>query len=148
MSMIDRKKNAGVTFLKEYSGPCPSCGYKLKNPKSNRCPECGSRLQVSLVAPFRLSPWHAMVVSMAISLGVILDRVALTAVGVSQSSSSPSSWKMFWFSVVPLVVLSFCLYVVWSQKKRINSVKNLNVIASALGPERTRLELIPFLNGF
>ena len=32
-------------------------------------------------------------------------------------------------------------------KKRINSVKNLNVIASALGPERTRLELLPFLNG-
>lgn len=31
-------------------------------------------------------------------------------------------------------------------RKRINSVKNLNIIASALGPERTRLELIPFLN--
>jgi len=25
-------------------------------------------------------------------------------------------------------------------------VKNLNIIASALGPERTRLELVPFLN--
>ena len=32
-------------------------------------------------------------------------------------------------------------------RKRLNSVQNLNVIASALGPERTRLELIPFLNG-
>jgi serine/threonine-protein phosphatase 2A regulatory subunit A len=32
-------------------------------------------------------------------------------------------------------------------RKRINSVKNLNVIASALGTERTRIELIPFLNG-
>lgn len=31
-------------------------------------------------------------------------------------------------------------------RKRLNSVQNLNVIASALGPERTRLELIPFLN--
>ncbi len=32
-------------------------------------------------------------------------------------------------------------------RKRLNSVQNLHVIANALGPERTRLELIPFLNG-
>jgi len=32
-------------------------------------------------------------------------------------------------------------------RKRLVSVQNLNVIASVLGPERTRLELIPFLNG-
>ena len=32
-------------------------------------------------------------------------------------------------------------------RKRQNSVLNLPVIANALGPERTRLELIPFLNG-
>jgi len=32
-------------------------------------------------------------------------------------------------------------------RKRLFSVQNLNVIASALGPERTRVELIPFLNG-
>lgn len=31
-------------------------------------------------------------------------------------------------------------------KKRINSIKHLPVIASALGPERTRSELIPFLS--
>ncbi|KAL4475589.1 hypothetical protein ABPG72_009278 [Tetrahymena utriculariae] len=31
-------------------------------------------------------------------------------------------------------------------RKRLNSVQNLHVIANALGPERTRLELIPFLN--
>jgi len=31
-------------------------------------------------------------------------------------------------------------------RKRLNSVKNLGVIASALGSERTRNELIPFLN--
>ena len=31
--------------------------------------------------------------------------------------------------------------------KRIYSIKNLPLIASALGPERTRLELLPFING-
>lgn len=31
--------------------------------------------------------------------------------------------------------------------RRINSVKNLNVIAAALGPDRTKSELIPFLSG-
>ena len=32
-------------------------------------------------------------------------------------------------------------------KKRINSINNLKMIATALGPERTKLELVPFLNG-
>jgi serine/threonine-protein phosphatase 2A regulatory subunit A len=32
-------------------------------------------------------------------------------------------------------------------RKRINSVKNIHIIASSLGPERTRTELIPFLTG-
>lgn len=120
--MIDRKNFANATFLKEYRGPCPSCGYRLIKPESNRCPECGSRLRVALVAPFRLTPWHAMVVSMAISIGVILDRVALTAVGISSSNSASGAWKMFWFSVIPLAVLGVCFYVVWTQKKRLNSV--------------------------
>ena len=31
-------------------------------------------------------------------------------------------------------------------KKRINSIKHLTIIASALGPERTRAELIPFIS--
>lgn len=30
---------------------------------------------------------------------------------------------------------------------RLNSIKKLNVISTALGPERTRTELIPFLQG-
>ena len=33
------------------------------------------------------------------------------------------------------------------QKRRINSIKNLTTIAIALGPDRTRKELILFLNG-
>lgn len=32
-------------------------------------------------------------------------------------------------------------------KKRLISVKNLTTIAHALGPEKTRLELLPFLEG-
>jgi serine/threonine-protein phosphatase 2A regulatory subunit A len=31
------------------------------------------------------------------------------------------------------------------QKKRINAVKNLNTISVALGPERTRTELLPYI---
>lgn len=31
------------------------------------------------------------------------------------------------------------------QKKRINAVKGLNTVAVALGPERTRLELLPYI---
>ena len=32
-------------------------------------------------------------------------------------------------------------------RKRINSVKNLNLIASTIGPDRTKAELVPFLSG-
>ena len=32
-------------------------------------------------------------------------------------------------------------------KRRMNSIQNLSVIATAIGPERTRSELIPYLNG-
>lgn len=31
------------------------------------------------------------------------------------------------------------------QKKRINSIQNLSVISTALGPERTRSELLPYV---
>ena len=32
-------------------------------------------------------------------------------------------------------------------KKKVNSAKNLTTIVAALGPDRTKAELIPFLNG-
>lgn len=32
-------------------------------------------------------------------------------------------------------------------KRRLNSVKSFGTIAAALGPERTRSELIPFVSG-
>lgn len=32
-------------------------------------------------------------------------------------------------------------------KRRLNSIKNFSTIASAIGPERTRSELLPFVNG-
>jgi hypothetical protein len=119
--MVNRKKSRDSAFLQEYKGPCPVCGYKLEKPSSSRCPECGSQLRVVLVAPYRLSPWHAMVISIAISIGVILDRIALTIVGIINSNSMIMAWEMFWFSVIPFVVLCFCLFIVWKYKNRINS---------------------------
>ena len=32
-------------------------------------------------------------------------------------------------------------------KRRINSIKNLPIIANVIGPERTRSELLPFVTG-
>lgn len=136
--MIDRKKNTVSAFLKEYKGPCPSCGYWLNEPESNRCPECGSRLRVELQAPFALSPWNTMLAGVAISIGVILDRVVLTFIGVAYSNSSHMAWEMFWFSFVPIVFLGFCFYAVWKNKSKINSSvkwkRILWYIASAVIP--------------
>ena len=119
--MIDRKKNTASAFLKAYNGPCPSCGYQLNEPESNRCPECGARLRVGLQAPFTLSPWHALLAGVAISIGVILDRVVLSLIGMVSSNKGQMVWEMFWFSFVPLVFLGFCFYAVWKNKSKINS---------------------------
>lgn len=119
--MLNRNKIRDDAFLKEFSGPCPNCGYQLNKPTNNRCPECGSALRIALFAPFRFSPWHAMLASVAISIGIILDRVTLTTIGIVGNNPPRMNWMMFWFSVIPLVVLGICLYVVWKQKKRINS---------------------------
>jgi hypothetical protein len=119
--MINRKKSTIATFLKEYKGPCPSCGYQLNKPESNRCPECGSWLHVVLQTPFTLSPWNAMLAGVAISIGVILDRVVLTSIGVAGSNQGRMVWEMFWFSFVPLVFLVVCFFAVWKHKSKINS---------------------------
>jgi hypothetical protein len=136
--MIDRKKNTASAFLKGYRGPCPSCGYWLNSPESNRCPECGSRLRVVLQAPFTLSPWNAVLAGVAISIGVILDRVALTFIGIASSNKGQVVWEMFWFSFVPLVILGFCFYATWKNKSKINSSvrwkRILWYIASVLFP--------------
>ena len=121
MSMIDRNKKQDLVFLKEYSGPCPYCGYTLKNPTGRLCPECGSKLRVAVCAPFRFSPWHALLASIAISVGVLLDRVVLTMMGVAGSGFTEAVWTLVWFTLLPFVVLSICFYFVWKQKARINS---------------------------
>lgn len=124
MSMIDSKNNRNVAQLKHYSGPCPYCGYQLKNPDTSRCPECGSHLLFRLVAPFRFTPWHAMLYGLAISIGACLDRVFLSIVGIINSNA----WfvienqmilllEMFGTSFLGMIIVCVGFYVVWRQKK-------------------------------
>jgi len=120
--MIDRKKIRDDAFLKDFIGPCPTCGYQLKNPSSNRCPECGSHLRVLLLAPFRFSPWHALLASVVISIGVILDRVVLTIVGISNSNGTQQAWEMFWMTAIPLVFLCAGFLFIWTQKRHFQSL--------------------------
>jgi len=120
--MIDRKKIRDEAFLKEYKGTCPACGYKLEKPASEKCPECGSRLQVMLLAPFRFTPWHALLTGVAISVGVIFDRVFLTLYGVFQSRGSVIGWNMFLSSLVPLVLLLVFFYVIWKLKSKFEQI--------------------------
>jgi hypothetical protein len=59
-----------------------------------------------------------MLVSLTVSTGVVLDRLALTIVGGIGSRHAPPVWDVFMMSLVPLVVLGVCIYIVWVQKKR------------------------------
>jgi amino acid transporter len=114
--MIDSKKTRNAALLKNYSGPCPYCHYQLKNPENSRCPECGSRLKFHLIAPFRFSPWHAMVISFAISSGVCLDRTFLSIVGVFNSNFGVGALKMLVVFALGLTVVVAGFYVVWRHK--------------------------------
>ncbi len=116
-------KAGGSSFLAEYHGPCPICRHTLNNPSGGRCPECGSRLKMVLLAPYRFTPWHAMLTSIGISTGVILDRVSLTIIGVINSGGMGNSEQMFWFTLLPLLILVICFLVVWKQRERINSTQ-------------------------
>ena len=121
--MIDRLKKQTNAFLKEYVGPCPICGYQLHAPTGKKCPECGSFLEVQLSAPFRFTPWHAMVTALAISIGGILDRLALSMIGVLNSNTYKMPWLLIGFTFIPLLLLFGIFWLNWKQKRRVNSKK-------------------------
>jgi hypothetical protein len=116
MSVIDSKKNRDAALIKNYKGPCPYCNYQLKNPENSRCPECGSRLSFRLVAPFRFTPWHAMIISFVISIGACLDRTFLSVVGIFNSNSGIVALEMFVGSALGLIIVGFGLCVVWRHR--------------------------------
>jgi hypothetical protein len=118
MRVRREKKKRNIEWLNQFTGPCPTCGYRLQRPQTSICPECGSFLQPVLSAPFRFSPWHAMLVSLTVSTGVVFDRLALTIVGSIRNLPAPLAWDFIMISLVPLVVLGVCIYVVWVQKQR------------------------------
>ena len=116
MRVRREKKKRNIEWLNQFTGSCPTCGYRLQRPQTSICPECGSFLKPVLGAPFRFSPFHAMLVSLTVSTGVVLDRLALTIVGSVLSRHAPPVWDVFLTSLVPLVVLGICIYIVWVQK--------------------------------
>ena len=118
MRVRREKKKRNIEWLNQFTGPCPTCGYRLQRPQTSICPECGSFLKPVLGAPFRFSPFHAMLVSLTVSTGVVLDRLALTIVGSIRNLPAPLAWDLIMMSLVPLVVLGVCIYVVWVQKQR------------------------------
>ena len=118
MRVRREKKKRNIEWLNQFTGPGPTCGYRLQRPQTSMCPECGSFLQPVLSAPFRFSPWHAMLVSLTVSTGVVFDRLALTIVGGIRNLPAPLAWDLIMMSLVPLVVLGVCIYVVWVQKQR------------------------------
>ena len=121
MSMKDKAKKRTIDFLKDYNGPCPHCGYILKHTDRSTCSECGSTLSVQLRAPFRLTPWHALVLSAAVSLGVLFDRVFLSILG-STSSNNNLAGKLIVMFVISFVIAVLYFGVVWRAKNRFDGL--------------------------
>jgi|TARA_B100000959_G_scaffold282657_2_gene349594 hypothetical protein len=93
-----------LAFLKQYDGPCPYCGFHLKQPKSDMCSECGGTLVLSLSKPFRCSSWLLFMFGLVASIGVCIDQLGLLfAARVHQGS--PLVWK--W--ILPELILIFGL---------------------------------------
>lgn len=64
-----------------------------------------------------------MLASVVISIGVLLDRVSLTIIGLINTRGMGNSEQMFWFTLLPLLILVICFLVVWKQRERINSTR-------------------------
>jgi hypothetical protein len=125
------------TFLDQYDGPCPSCGFHLQKPPSNRCSECGYLLSISLTKPDRCNSWKLFMFGLVASFGVCFDQAGLFfAARVYQGT--PIDWKWVLPELIFITVLMGCIYWWWSLRSwagtRGRVLKNMFGIAGVLLP--------------
>ncbi|MDG1136930.1 MAG: hypothetical protein P8N28_01610, partial [Phycisphaerales bacterium] len=103
------------TFLDQFDGPCPSCGFRLQKTPSSRCSECGFRLSVALTKPHKCTSWKLFMFGLVASFGVCFDQLGLFfAARVYQGT--PIEWKWVLPELLVIAVLLGCIYWWWNLK--------------------------------
>jgi hypothetical protein len=137
MFMGDLEKHEfAMSFLRNYDGPCPSCGFRLKNPTSNRCPECGYELVPTLHSPNTLTSWLLFFLGLVASLGVCIDQLGLLTAAVLYQGN-PISWRWALPEVILFVILSVTLVAWWKRRNWVAGLSrsariNIGVLGVAL----------------
>ena len=110
MSVADTQKNTQLHSL-GYDGPCPVCGFHLKNPTYNNCPECGHELKLVIESPFRMTAWLVFLMGLIASIAICVNQICLLMVGVIMNGSN-IPWR-FLFPELSALLLLFVATAVW-----------------------------------
>ena len=149
---VDNVENDNKKHLINYDGPCPFCGFFLKNPTNNRCPECGGHLKLTLKSPFKITAWFVVLIGIVSSIVGYLNHLGLLLFGVYRVSRQrvPFPWSrgdlvIPWKIIIPetaaLLVLTILLVIWWLLNNWFSKQhKNIRIIAGLIG------FLLPFPN--
>ncbi|MDP7006058.1 MAG: hypothetical protein QF718_07610 [Phycisphaerales bacterium] len=121
---MDNTENNNLKHPLKYEGPCPFCGFLLKNPTNNRCPECGRVLEITLRSPFKMTAWLVVLIGIVSSVVGYLNHLGLLLFGVFLASRSRLTsplgrgdltvpWKIVIPELVALAVLVILLFTCW-----------------------------------
>ena len=104
------------SFLRDYEGPCPHCGFHLKRTSSSRCPECGSKLELTLKEGFKCSSWMLFLFGIVCSIGVCIDQAGLFF-AARIYNGSPLMWRWVLPELVLIVLLLIGLLFWWKLRR-------------------------------
>jgi hypothetical protein len=127
------KNEKTLSFLAQFEGPCPGCGFQLHHPVSTKCPECGFALSITLKKPFLCTSWHLFMFGLVASLGVCVDQIGLHFMARFYQGS-PIVWGWVLPELFLLIVCFVGIFFWWGARAWANALgHNAKLAIGALG---------------
>jgi hypothetical protein len=117
-----KQKQITLSFLAEYDGPCPHCGFHLKYPQANTCSECGRTLKIVLRKRFTCSSWLLFMFGIVATIGVCIDQAGLFF-AARLYQGSPLIWKWILPELILIALLTCTLIGWWKLKTRVMGLR-------------------------